>query len=71
MPQNMLFDRTGWSAIVEGQIWGFFELAKMLRVHRNKEVDKRYRLMVQDMVSDATSRVMGEKNSKSRRNRFR
>ena len=46
MPRNMGFDRTGWSAIVDGQVRGFFDPAKILRVHRNEEVDERYRLMV-------------------------
>ena len=59
MPRNMGFNRTGWIAIVDGQVWGFSNLAKILRVHCNEEVDKRYRLMVQEMVSDGTNRDIG------------
>lgn len=59
LPKNVHIDRTGWSAIHDGRIWGFFDLAKMLRVDSNTEVDERYRLMIQDMKSDATSRGMG------------
>ena len=40
----------------------------MLRVHRNAEIDEKYRLMIRVMNSDVTKRGTGSTRTKSFRN---
>ena len=67
-PTNIDFDRTGWSLVIEDKVWGFFELAKMVRVNRKEEDDEMYRLVIEDMTDDGTRRREGVPLKKRGRN---
>ena len=68
MPNNISFDRTGWSPQLQDRFWGFVDLHKMVRVAHDEEVDQMYKLMLDDLRADTTQRNGRNRSEKHNRN---